>query len=56
MVFIPMAPTKAKLFLREKRFRRVTSDTERKGIAIIHQELALVRELTVLENNFLVTK
>ncbi|MGQ7116715.1 ATP-binding cassette domain-containing protein, partial [Escherichia sp. HC-CC4] len=25
-------------------------DTERKGIAIIHQELALVKELTVLEN------
>ena len=24
-VFIPMVPTKAKLFLREKRFRRVTS-------------------------------
>ena len=28
-------------------------DTERKGIAIIHQELALVKELTVLENIFL---
>ncbi|WP_371332308.1 ATP-binding cassette domain-containing protein, partial [Campylobacter jejuni] len=27
--------------------------TERKGIAIIHQELALVKELTVLENIFL---
>ncbi|KMV32512.1 xylose ABC transporter ATP-binding protein [Franconibacter sp. IITDAS19] len=28
-------------------------DTERKGIAIIHQELALVKHLTVLENIFL---
>ncbi|MEQ4530791.1 MAG: xylose ABC transporter ATP-binding protein [Mixta sp.] len=28
-------------------------DTERKGIVIIHQELALVRQLTVLENIFL---
>ncbi|CCJ77267.1 xylose ABC transporter ATP-binding protein [Cronobacter muytjensii] len=28
-------------------------DTERKGIAIIHQELALVKNLTVLENIFL---
>ena len=28
-------------------------DTERKGIAIIHQELALVKDLTVLENIFL---
>lgn len=28
-------------------------DTERKGIAIIHQELALVKELTILENIFL---
>ena len=28
-------------------------DTERKGIAIIHQELALVKPLTVLENIFL---
>ena len=28
-------------------------DTERKGIAIIHQELAPVKELTVLENIFL---
>ncbi len=27
-------------------------DTERKGIAIIHQELALVKHLTVLENIF----
>lgn len=28
-------------------------DTERKGIAIIHQELALVKHLTILENIFL---
>ena len=28
-------------------------DTERKGIVIIHQELALVRQLTVMENIFL---
>ncbi|MGI8490627.1 xylose ABC transporter ATP-binding protein [Pectobacterium sp. S5] len=28
-------------------------DTEQKGIAIIHQELALVKEMTVLENLFL---
>ncbi|PWC12298.1 D-xylose ABC transporter ATP-binding protein [Brenneria roseae subsp. americana] len=28
-------------------------DTEQKGIAIIHQELALVKEMTVLENIFL---
>ncbi|BES86872.1 xylose ABC transporter ATP-binding protein [Pectobacterium araliae] len=28
-------------------------DTEQKGIAIIHQELALVKEMTVLENMFL---
>lgn len=28
-------------------------ETEQKGIAIIHQELALVKELTVLENMFL---
>ncbi len=28
-------------------------DTERRGIAIIHQELALVKDLTVLENIFL---
>lgn len=28
-------------------------DTERKGIAIIHRELALVKHLTVLENIFL---
>ncbi|KOC91631.1 xylose transporter [Winslowiella iniecta] len=28
-------------------------DTERRGIVIIHQELALVRQLTVLENIFL---
>ena len=28
-------------------------DTERKGIVIIHQELALVRQLTVVENIFL---
>ncbi|MCP1105739.1 xylose ABC transporter ATP-binding protein [Serratia nevei] len=28
-------------------------DTERKGIAIIHQELALVKQMTVLENMFL---
>lgn len=28
-------------------------DTERKGIAIIHQELALIKHLTVLENIFL---
>ncbi|AMO46592.1 xylose ABC transporter ATP-binding protein [Kosakonia oryzendophytica] len=31
-------------------------DTERKGIAIIHQELALVKHLTVLENIFLGTE
>ena len=31
-------------------------DTERKGIAIIHRELALVKEPTVLENIFRVTK
>ncbi len=55
VVFIPMAPTKAKLFfLREKRFRRVTSAIPNaKVVAIIHQELALVKELTVLENIFL---
>ena len=28
-------------------------DTEQKGIAIIHQELALVKQMTVLENMFL---
>ncbi|SQJ03445.1 Xylose import ATP-binding protein XylG [Serratia rubidaea] len=28
-------------------------DTEKKGIAIIHQELALVKQMTVLENMFL---
>ncbi|HAB75580.1 MAG TPA: D-xylose ABC transporter ATP-binding protein, partial [Pantoea sp.] len=28
-------------------------DTERRGIVIIHQELALVRQLTVMENIFL---
>ncbi|MCM2678878.1 xylose ABC transporter ATP-binding protein [Echinimonas agarilytica] len=28
-------------------------DAERKGIAIIHQELALIKELTILENLFL---
>lgn len=31
-------------------------DTERRGIAIIHQELALVKDLTVLENIFLGTE
>jgi D-xylose transport system ATP-binding protein len=31
-------------------------DTERKGIAIIHQELALVKHLSVLENIFLGAK
>ncbi|WP_413723540.1 xylose ABC transporter ATP-binding protein [Sodalis sp. RH23] len=31
-------------------------DTEQKGIAIIHQELALVKQMTVLENIFLGTE
>ena len=32
---------------------QIIRDTERKGIVIIHQELALVRQLTVMENIFL---
>ncbi|GAB4146369.1 MAG: sugar ABC transporter ATP-binding protein [Candidatus Promineifilaceae bacterium] len=36
----------------EQRFRRI-SDSERAGIAIIYQELALVPEMTVYENIFL---
>ena len=32
---------------------RTIRDTEQKGIAIIHQELALVKQMTVLENLFL---
>jgi ribose transport system ATP-binding protein len=36
----------------ERRFRNVR-DAERAGIAIIHQELSLVRELTVADNIFL---
>lgn len=41
------------LFAGEPLLAEHIRDTERKGIAIIHQELALVKELTVLENIFL---
>lgn len=42
-----------RLFFRETLRPGHIRDTERKGIAIIHQELALVKHLTVLENIFL---
>ncbi len=49
-----MAPTKAKLFFAGEEIQAShIRDTERKGIAIIHRELAPVKELTVLENIFL---
>jgi ABC-type sugar transport system ATPase subunit len=48
-----MAATTVRLFLPGRRSSRHIRDTERKGIAIIHQELALVKHLTVLENIFL---
>jgi D-xylose transport system ATP-binding protein len=44
---------RAKLFCRRNDAGNHIRDTERKGIAIIHQELALVKHLTVLENIFL---
>ena len=41
------------LFAGEPLHAATIRDTERKGIVIIHQELALVRQLTLLENIFL---
>lgn len=41
------------LFSGEPLIAHTVRDTEHKGIAIIHQELALVKQMTVLENIFL---
>lgn len=41
------------IFSGDKIEAKTIRDTEQKGIAIIHQELALVKQMTVLENMFL---
>ncbi|MGP6487683.1 xylose ABC transporter ATP-binding protein [Duffyella gerundensis] len=50
----PTGSYQGHIFFAGEELRAATiRDTERKGIVIIHQELALVRQMTVMENIFL---
>jgi len=50
----PTGSYQGHIFFAGEELRATTiRDTERKGIVIIHQELALVRQMTVMENIFL---